>query len=160
MKNSKGLMLVILILPWLTVPLLGRRAFKKYYPSALFICIFTKVIDIFGEKRKWWRFYEGIPPLDSMNFFNFGPYFVTSLWILKMTYGRFYSYLISNAILHVCFIYLGGVKLAKRYKIFSLKALSKFQYLTIDFLRALLLYGFQSILDLRHKNLPKGSYTE
>ena len=95
-----------------------------------------------------------------MNFFNFGPYFVTSLWILKMTYGRFYSYLISNAILHVCFIYLGGVKLAKRYKIFSLKALSKFQYLTIDFLRALLLYGFQSILDLRHKNLPKGSYTE
>jgi len=156
MKNSNRLMLAILIIPWLTVPLLGKKAFKKYYPSALLICIFTKVIDIFGEKRKWWRFYEGIPPLDSMNFFNFGPYFVSSLWVLKLAYGRFYTYLISNTILHVCFIYFGGLKLAKRFKIFSLNKLSKFQYLTIDFLRALLLYSFQYIIGLRHKNLLKG----
>lgn len=149
MRKSKRFLFVILIIPWLTVPLLGRKAFEKYYPSALFICIFTKVIDIFGEKKKWWRFYKGIPLLNSMNFFNFGPYFVSSLWVLKMTYGKFRLYIISNMILHFCFIYLGGLKLVKRYKIFSLKELSKFQYFTIDFLRALLLYSFQYLNELR-----------
>jgi hypothetical protein len=107
MKNQKLFLLAILIVPWLTVPFLGRSAFKKYLPAAIFISTFTKAIDLFGEQKKWWRFYKGIPPLDSMNFFNFGSYFVSSLWILKLTYGKFPIYLISNTILHICFIYLG-----------------------------------------------------
>ncbi len=105
MKNSKLIYIAVLILPWLTVPLLGRKTFKKYLPAALFIRTFTKGLDIFGEKKKWWRFYKGIFHLDSMNFFNFGPYLVTSLWVLKFTYGKFPTYLISNLILHICFIY-------------------------------------------------------
>jgi hypothetical protein len=150
MKNSKSFYLALLILPWATVPLLGRSSFKKYLPASMFMSTFTKAIDLFGEKKKWWRFFKGIPPLDSMNFFNFGPYFVTSLWILKLTYGKFPIFLISNTILHICFIYLGGVKLVDSYKIFSLEKLTKFQYLTIDFLRSLLLYSFQYIIDLSH----------
>jgi len=148
MKNSKLFYISLLILPWLTVPFLGRSSFKKYLPAAIFISTFTKAINLFGEKKKWWRFYRGVPPLDSMNFFNFGPYFVTSLWMLKMTYGKFPLYLISNLILHICFIFLGGVKLVDRYKIFTLEKLTKFQYLAIDFLRALLLYSFQYINNL------------
>lgn len=151
MKKPKFFYLALLIFPWLSVPLLGRSAFKKYLPAALFICTFTKAIDLYGEKKKWWRFYKGIPPLDSMNFFNFGPYFVTSLWILKWTYGKFYMYIISNMILHICFVYLGGVKFVSRYKIFTLKKLNKFQYLLIDFLRALLLYSFQFIIEHSHR---------
>jgi hypothetical protein len=151
MKSSKILLLSTLILPWLTIPFLGRNAFKKYVPAAIFISTFTKAIDIFGENKKWWRFYKGIPPFDSMNFFNFGPYFVTSLWMLKMTYGKFPLYLIFNMILHICFIYLGGLNFVKRNKIFSLVKLTKFQYLIIDFFRGLLLYSFQYINDLNHK---------
>ena len=148
MKNSKLFYISLLILPWLTVPFLGRSAFKKYLPAAIFISTFTKAIDVFGEKKKWWRFYKGVPPLDSMNFFNFGPYLVTSLWMLKMTYGKFPLYLISNIILHICFTFFGGIKLVDRYKIFTLDKLTKFQYLAIDVLRALLLYSFQYINNL------------
>jgi hypothetical protein len=150
MKNSKAFYIALLILPWLTVPLLGRNLFKKHLPAAIFMSTFTKAIDLFGEKKKWWRFYKGIPPLDSMNFFNFGPYFVSSLWILKLTYRKFPIYIISNTILHICFIYLGGVKLVNRYKIFTLEKLTKFQYLIINFLRAILLYSFQYIIDFSH----------
>lgn len=132
----------MLLLSWLTIPLLGPKAFKKYLPSALFICLFTKFLDNFGEKRKWWRFYKGISRLDSMDFFNYGPYFVTSLWMLKVTYGKFKQYLISNTILHIVFIYF-GLKYVKRLQILSLVKLSKFRYLLIDIFRALLLYGFQ-----------------
>ena len=156
-KSSKSFLLAILILPWLTIPLLGKEAFKKYLPAAIFICTFTKAIDIFGENKKWWQFYKGIPPFNSMNFFNFGPYFATSLWMLKMTYGNFLLYLIVNFLLHVLFIFLGGIKFVTHYKIFSLVNLTKSQYLGIDFLRALLLYGFQYLTDLSHpkKNIDK-----
>ncbi|MCM3117995.1 hypothetical protein M3610_22390 [Neobacillus sp. MER 74] len=150
MKNSKFIYIALLILPWLTVPLLGRKSFKKYLPAAVFMSTFTKALDLFGEKKKWWRFYKGIPPLDSMNFFNFGPYLVTSLWVLKITFGKFLLYFISNIILHICFIYFGGLKIVKRYKIFELKKLTKFQYLIIDLLRALILYSFHSLINISH----------
>ncbi|MBO0959935.1 hypothetical protein J1P26_09370 [Neobacillus sp. MM2021_6] len=151
MKNSKLFYIALLILPWLTVPFLGRNSFKKYLPAALFISTVTKAIDLFGEKKKWWKFYKMGRPLDTMDFFNFGPYFVTSLWSLKLTYGKFPLYLICNLILHICFIFLGGVKLVDHFKIFSLNKLTKMQYLGIDFLRAVLLYSFQFINNLSHQ---------
>jgi hypothetical protein len=145
MKNLKLFYIALLILPWLTVPFLGRNSFKKYLPAAIYMGTVTTALDLFGEKKKWWRFYKEIPPLKSMNIFNWGPYFVSSLWMLKMAYGKFVLYIITNTILHICFIYLGGVKLANYSKIFTLEKLTKFQYLAIDFLRALILYGFQFI---------------
>lgn len=148
MRNSKFFYLALLGLPWISILFVGRESFKKYLPAALFMSTFTKSIDLFGEKKKWWRFYKGVPPLDSMNFFNFGPFLVTSIWMLKFTYGKFLKYLLSNAALHVVFIFLGGVKLADRFNIFTLDKLTKFQYLFIDLLRAFILYGYQFIVDL------------
>ncbi|QQK75257.1 hypothetical protein HUG15_06415 [Salicibibacter cibarius] len=147
--SKKYVLLIVLILPWLTVPLLGSKAFKRFLPAAIFICTFTKAIDIFGQNKKWWTFYKGIHSFDSMNFFNFGPYLVTSLWVLKMTYGNLPLYFISNTILHICFIYFGGLRIVKHFKIFSLVKLTRFQYLLIDVLRGLLLYGFQYMTELK-----------
>lgn len=147
MKSSRGFLLFILIIPWLTVPLLGKTNFKKYLPAAIFICTFTKVIDLYGEKKKWWRFYKGIFNLNSMDFFNLGPYIITSLWMLKLTYGKWPLYFISNGLLHILFIYR-GLEYANRFKILSLVKLKKIHYLLIDFLRASLLYGFQYLIDL------------
>jgi hypothetical protein len=147
MKKRNFLLAGLLIIPWLTLPLLGRHAYKKYLPAAIFICIFTKILDEFGRRKKWWKFYKGIPLLHSMDLLNLGPYFITSLWMLKFTYGKFYLYLISNTILHIVFIFF-GLKYVKRFRILSLENLSKLQYLAIDFLRALLLYAFQTIRDI------------
>jgi len=158
MKSSKSFYLILFIVPWLSIPFLGKNALKRYLPAAIFICTFTKAIDLFGEKKKWWRFYKGIPPLDSMNFFNFGPYLVASLWMLKLFYGKFPLYLLSNTILHICFTYIGGLKFVSHFNIFSLVNLTKFKYLAIDFLRALLLYAFQVVTEVshvkRHDNTP------
>lgn len=148
MKNRKLFLLIVLIVPWITTPLLGMEAFKRYAPAAIFMVTFTKAINLFGENKGWWRFYKGIGPLNSMNFFNFGPYLITSLWMLKITYRKFPLYLILNLVLHFSFIYLGGLQVVKHYKIASLQNLSKFQYFLIDTLRALILYGFQYINDL------------
>jgi len=143
-KSSRLILIIIFVLSWLTLPLLGREAFKKYLPSAIFMCILTKVLDEYGKRKKWWRFYKGIPPLNSMDIFNIGPYFITSLWVLKLTYGKFPKYFMSNTILHILFIF-HGIKYIQRLNILSLVKLTKVQYLLIDAARALILYGFQYI---------------
>lgn len=159
MKNHKVLMLLLLlVLPWLSVPFLSKKSFKRFFPAAIFICTLTSAIDLFGVKNKLWHFYRGIPPFNSMNFYNLGPYFVTSLWILKMTYGKFPLYIIVNFVLHICFSFLGGVKLADRFKIFTFTNFTKLQYIGLNTLRALVLYWFQFINDLSHgKNALKRS---
>jgi hypothetical protein len=151
MKNLKLIYSALLILPWLSVPFLGRNSFKKYLPAAIFMGTVVTAFDLFGEKKKWWRFYKGVPYLKSMNLFNWGPYFVSSLWMLKITYGKFPLYIISNTIMHICFIYLGGLKFLNDFKIGSLVKLTKPQYLVIQFLRALMLYVFQLINNFSHK---------
>jgi hypothetical protein len=145
----------MLILSWVTIPFLGKNVLKKYLPAAIFICILTKFLDIYGERKKWWRFYKGISPLNSMDFFNFGPYFVTSLWMLKWFYGRFWLFFTSNTLLQIIFIFF-GLKYVKRYKILSLVVLTRFKYLAIDMARTLILYAFQWMKEnvtklLRHK---------
>lgn len=134
----------MLILPWLTLPLLGKDTFKRYLPGALFICSFTKILDIIGQRNKWWTFYKGIPPLNSMDFLNWGPYFVSSFWVLKWTYGKFFVYFITNTIFHILFIFV-GLKYTKQFKIFSLAKLKQLPYLVLHIFRALLLYAFQYI---------------
>lgn len=148
MKNSKIFLLLMLVLPWLTLPLMGINKVKKYLPAAIFICTFSKAISIFGESKKWWKCDKGIFDLKNIDFFILGPYFATGIWMLKRTYGDFPLYLISNTLLHISFIYLGGVKLAEHFKIFSLKKLSKFQYLLINIVRGISFYAFHYIVSL------------
>jgi hypothetical protein len=147
MKNPKVFMIALLVVPWLTLPLLGRKAFKRFLPTAIFMCTFTKALDFYGEKKNWWKFYNGIGPFDSMNFMNFGAYLVTSLWVLKLTFGKLPLFIISNTLLHVTFIF-GGLKFVDGFKIFSLEQLTKFQYLVLSFFRCLILYAFQYITEL------------
>jgi hypothetical protein len=51
MKNLKLFLLALFILPWLTTPLLGKNAFKKYVPAAIFICTFTKALDLLVKRK-------------------------------------------------------------------------------------------------------------
>lgn len=145
-KKSK-ILLFLFILPWLTVPFIGVKDLKKYLPSALFNCTFTKALDMFGENKKWWHFYRGIGPLDSMNFLNFGPYFVISLWMLKISFGKFPLYFMINVASHILYTFI-GLKYLKRYKIVTLENMKKFPYIMLLTLRGLILYSFQLITDL------------
>jgi hypothetical protein len=146
MKYRKLFLLGMLIIPWLSIPFLGRGSIRKYLQTSIFITVFTKLLDLYGEKNRWWRFYKGIHLFDSMDFLNLGPFFASSLWMLKLTYGKFFTYLISNTILHIVFIY-AGLTYLKKLKVLALVKLSKPRYLVLHFFRGLLLYLFQYLKD-------------
>lgn len=143
MKHSRMLLIVMLILPWLTLPLLGRNAVKKFLPASLFISLLVRSESIIAKKRKWWWFYETIhSKLSGIFPFIWGPYFVGAMWILKLTYGKPFIYMITNLIIDTLFVY-PFVTFLKKSGIGSLVRLKKYQLLLSFFFKSWLLYGFQ-----------------
>jgi hypothetical protein len=51
MRNNKMILLVMIVLPWLTVPFLGKLTIKRFYPGALFISVWVFFESIIAEKR-------------------------------------------------------------------------------------------------------------
>jgi len=53
-KYSKSLLLLLMITPWFTVPLLGKDAFKRFLPAGLFISLVVRIVNFIAKKRRWW----------------------------------------------------------------------------------------------------------
>ncbi|AXI32875.1 hypothetical protein CIB87_28475 (plasmid) [Priestia megaterium] len=143
MKKSRLILMMMVLLSWSSLLFLGRRDFKKYLPAALFIGAVTKITNKIAKKRKWWRFEESIhPKISGDDTWAWGLFFPSTLWILKLSFGKIWSYVTYNLILHTSFVYL-LLSFLKKLKIVSLVKLSKRQYLLVLFCREILLYLFQ-----------------
>ncbi|APH05704.1 hypothetical protein [Bacillus weihaiensis] len=150
-RNRKFLLFLLMIIPWLTIPLLGKKSFIRFLPASIFITTVVKLEDMLAEKRRWWWFYEKIHPKIGGNTpFIVGPFFIGSMWILKFTYGKFYIYLLINTILDSLFTYVLTNSL-QRLGIASLVRLTRVQLSGLFFIKSLLLYGFQYMQERQRK---------
>lgn len=141
-KYSKAMSLVMMILPWFLVPLLGKHSFKRYLPSGIFISFVVLIVNFIAKKRRWWRWYAAFSPKVTWVIpFTSGPFLVGSMWILKLTYGDFFRYMLLNVMVDGMFTYGLGYYLQKLH-IFSLIKMQKIQLMYIFMIDALLLYGF------------------
>jgi hypothetical protein len=143
MKKSRFLLLIMMLVPWFTLPLLGPRALKRFLPATIFISLFSELMHVFAKKLNWWRFRSSIHPKVRPSIpFTFGPEFFTALWSLKAAYGRLPRFLLINTLIHILFAY-PGMYLLKNLGIASLQRLSSLQFVLLLFLRGSLLYSFQ-----------------
>lgn len=143
MKFSKLLLLIMFIIPWFTLPMLGIKSIKRFLPASIFISLIVTLESIFAKKRKWWWWYERLHPNLQGGFpLTWGPFLIGSMWILKLTYGKFFIYLISNFLVDTLFTY-PFVTFLKKQGIASLVRLKKYQLSLLFFFKSLLLYGFQ-----------------
>ncbi|MDQ1147594.1 hypothetical protein QE429_004421 [Bacillus sp. SORGH_AS 510] len=152
MKHNKMFLLVLMLVPWFSVPLLGRRALKRFYPGALFTFVWILFESIFAGKRLWWKFYEKLTPMGELPFM-IGPFFVGSLWILKFTFGNFFRYLFLNLIIDAFFVYPGMIILRKM-KIVSLIRMKHYQMGILFLSKSVVMYGFQYLVEKIRKK-PK-----
>jgi hypothetical protein len=145
MKKQRLLLLIMMIAPWLTLPLLGSRALQRFLPATIFISIFSELLHVVAKKRRWWQFFTSIHPKIRPSLpFTLGPEFFAALWSLKKGYGRFPFFLLINTIVHLLFAYPGMV-LLRKLGIVSLWRLSSFQFVLLLFFRGSLLYSFQFV---------------
>lgn len=147
LKKYKQYLLGLLILPWLSVPLLGKKAFKQFSLSALFMCLFVVGESYVARKKVWWWFFKKLTPRTSGEFsLIWGPFFIGTLWILKMSYGKKLRYFILNLVVHLTFVY-GILKWFKKIGYASLINLEKYQLVLIFTFKQILLYLFQMGVD-------------
>ncbi|MDR4945522.1 hypothetical protein [Neobacillus cucumis] len=154
MKYNKWILLVMMLVPWLSLPMLGKRNFKRYLPGAIFVIVWISVESIVAKRRAWWRFYEKlIPNVMGELPLLFGPFFIGSIWILKFTFGKFFRYLLVNLVMDVLFSY-PGMYVLKRMGIASLVRLKHYQMAILFMAKSVLMYVVQMIAEKGRKK-PK-----
>ncbi|MBM7694273.1 hypothetical protein JOC77_003734 [Peribacillus deserti] len=148
MRKLTIYVLLMLFIPWLSIPLLGRSSFKRYLPGTIFMSVYVTLEGYLAEKKKWWWFPYPIKPnvLAEMPLI-LGPFFVGSLWTLKLTFGNFKKYLLLNVIIDTFFTYF-MMNWFKRIGYVSLIRINKFQLSLLFLLKSILMYGYQYFHEL------------
>jgi hypothetical protein len=146
-KVQRLINIVMIIVSWLSLPVFGRKNIKRFLPAAGLIVLLEAINVLVGKKRKWWIYYNnptsyvlGELPV------TLGPFFIGSMWILKMTFGHFKRFLLLNAVINAFFAFI-MVRLTERLKVAKLVRITNFQFFLYLFYKAPLLYGFQYIIE-------------
>jgi hypothetical protein len=147
MNRNKMFLIASMLVPWISLPFIGKKSMKRFAPVAIFICLFVAIESIIAHKRRWWLFYEKINRFTLGEIpLIIGPFFIGSIWILKLTYGKFLRYFLVNLVVDTIFVYPGSW-LLDRLGIANLIRLKKWQFLSIFLGKATLMYGVQMIVD-------------
>lgn len=138
--------------------MLGRATVKRYLLATVFISIVVRIECIFAKKRKWWWVYEKLTPKLSGEFpLIWGAFFVGTMWILKLTYGKFFVYMFTNLIVDSIFAY-PFMNFFKKFGLASLVRFKKYQLSLIFFVKSLLLYGIQYLKEASQGRKGLGKY--
>ncbi|QFT89610.1 hypothetical protein FIU87_13195 [Bacillus sp. THAF10] len=142
-KHSELLLWIMVFMSILTLPFLGWKQIKRFLPSTLFISIFIAIEGLFAKKYNWWAVYKKIPPYFISNFaFIIGPFFAGSLWILRLTYGKFHQYILLNAVIDAIFVY-PLVSFIEYMGIAAMKKMKRYQFYMTFMAKSILMYVFQ-----------------
>jgi hypothetical protein len=139
--------ITIIAVPWLTLLFIGKRSFKRFSLSGIFIVIFEIVNHMYGHKKKWWKFYNKRESFlrDELPF-SIGPYMPLSMWLLKISYGNFKKFIMLNAIADGIFAFF-FIDVLKKLKIIRLNRLNHLQFFFYLHYKAYLLYGVQYLYE-------------
>ncbi|KKK36734.1 hypothetical protein WQ57_17920 [Mesobacillus campisalis] len=139
--------LTIIIIPWMSLFLIGKRSIQRYTLTGVFIVVFEIFNHIYGHKRKWWKFYEKRASFlrDELPF-SIGPYMPLSMWLLKISYGNFKKFIFLNAVADSIFAFY-FIDVLRKLKIIRLNRLNHFQFFIYLHFKAYLMYAFQYLYD-------------
>jgi hypothetical protein len=146
-KNQRLLNIAMILLSWLSIPLVGWRTIKRFLPASILAILITCIDVQIGKKRRWWSFYNK-PQSFIQNEIPFllGPMLGVSIWTLNRTYGNFKKFITLNAFFHAIFVF-PITRLFTKLKMYKLVGLNEFQFFLYFFYKAFLLYGFQYIIE-------------
>jgi hypothetical protein len=97
----------LFLVPLLTLFFIGKGHLKRYLPVALLVTVINTLFYQAGYYYAWWR-ESGIFEWDQMIPVQwiYTAYPAATLWLFRFTYGRFWLYILVNAILDGAYVYL------------------------------------------------------
>lgn len=144
--KEKWKMYMLLIMPWLSVIKLGKFSFIRYLPTIIFSDLVIALISELSRELKWWKVKNPIfPKLATDVSFVFGPFTILNLWIFKLTYKRFWLYLLTNIIADYLFAY-PLTTLAEKLGVYKMVKMSRKQLFILSIVVAIINYLYQFLI--------------
>ncbi|WP_371370982.1 hypothetical protein [Sporomusa aerivorans] len=138
---SNQVILWAMLLPWLTLFFMDREDIKRFMPMALLTAVTGAIIVEAGITLQLWGVRETLYPLNQIPPYIYGAVPAFTIWIFKLTYGRFGLYVATNAVVDLGFAYIVLPWLVTR-GIFEFLSSSLLVYL-INIGHEFALYGYQ-----------------
>lgn len=138
----------LFIVSWLSVIFLPKKSFLRYLPVANFAATLILITSKLAVPLKLWTV-EGDKPNEKIYndlSFIFGPFFIGTLWIFHLTFGKFRLYFILNLILDfflafpMCYVF-------QKLKVFKLVNFKPIYIFVTHTLFAFFLYGYQLVIN-------------
>lgn len=133
----------MLLVPWLTLFFMKREEIKRYISVGLFSAATSIIIHDVGIRLGIWAVQDIAYPFYSLETYLFGLFPVVTMWVLKFTYGRFWIYMGTNAILDLGFNFFFIGYILPSLGIVSFVGGTPFRGWFITIGHAILVYGFQ-----------------
>jgi hypothetical protein len=147
MNKKKALSLFILFGPWLTVPLIGKGSFIRFLPATTFVNLIISLLSVIADKKKMWKVKNPIFPYSALDFsYLLGLFFLTTIWVFKLTYGNFTKYLGLNIVLDYLLSF-PIVKFFTKVGIFEFKKIRPKHFFYFSVFLAILIYWYQHIVE-------------
>ncbi|MDF2788442.1 MAG: hypothetical protein K0S80_1540 [Neobacillus sp.] len=144
--KEKWKMYLLLIMPWLSVIKLGKSSFNRYLPTIIFSDLIIALISELSRAFKWWKVKNPIfPNLATDVSFVFGPFTVLNFWIFKLTYKRFWIYLLTNIIADYLFAY-PFTTLAEKLRVYKMVRMSRKQLFLLSVVVAIFNYLYHFLI--------------
>jgi hypothetical protein len=90
----------LILISWSTIFFIPKKVIKQFLPVATFASMLVLVESILAIPFKWWRVKGGLLTKAFNDFsFIFGPFFVGTIWIFRLTFGKFWLYLMANILM-------------------------------------------------------------
>jgi hypothetical protein len=137
----------LFILAWSTVFFLPKESIKKYMPASTFVTVLILIQCMLSVPFKWWTVKGSlINRIFTELCFVLGPFFVGTLWIFRLTFGKFWLYMIVNGIVNALFAFpMNAIfEKLKVYKLINWKPKTIF-YVYITY--AAIIYGYQKFIN-------------
>jgi hypothetical protein len=144
--KAKWKMYVLLILPWVSVIKLGKFSFMRYLPTIIFSDLVIALISELSRSLKWWKVKNPIfPKLATDVSFVFGPFTILNFWIFKLTYKKFWVYLMTNIVADYLFAY-PLTTLAEKLGVYKMVRMSRKQLFLLSVVVAIFNYLYQCLI--------------
>jgi len=134
---------LMLILPFLTLLFMKSRDVKRYMPSGLLSIVLTTIVHDVGVTLGFWVVHETTFPFNEMMPYFYGTMPIMTMWVLKFTFGNYWRYMITNAVLDTGFVYLLLDFFYPVTGVYGLVGITPLQTLPIALLLAVIIYPYQ-----------------
>ncbi|MEH7098072.1 hypothetical protein [Neobacillus vireti] len=147
LDSRKFLSTCTLVVPWLTVPLIGKNTFFRFLPVATFVGYIFSFLSETADNKKWWKVKNALFPNYRLDVsYLLGLFLITTIWVFKLTFGNFLKYITTNIIID-WLLSFPIIKFFTKVGVFEFKKMRPKHFFILSVSLAIIIYFYQVLVE-------------